>query len=137
MAEKGREINQTRGDVESGSIPPQERPDGEGMSQAVQCGRRHPGWRGERRISADQAMERLGHRARMDRPSGTEGEQRMVGLAPVGLVLKLAQVLGQLCSESRPEGNEPVLLELRLTDTEHAAVEVDILEFQPGDLSDT
>ena len=39
----------------------------------------------------------------------------MVGLAPVGLVLKLAQVLGQLCSESRPEGNEPVLAEIVLS----------------------
>ena len=137
MAEEGREVNQARGDVDSGSVPPQQRPHSEGMTQAMQPGRRHPRWWGECRVSGHYPVERLSNRARMDRASSTEGEQRRVGLASsAGFVLKLAQMLGQLCFEPRSEGDEPVFGELRLTDAEHAAIDVDILQLQPGDLSD-
>ena len=119
----------------SGAIPPQQRPDSNAVTQTVQLRCRYPGRWQECWMAPDEVAESVANRARVDRACAAKGEQWGLGVTSPGTVRHLDDVLGQLRPELRPGEDESVLGELRLTDTEHAAVEVDITKLKPGDLS--
>ena len=95
--------------------------------------RQAPG-RGTGTIQSSSAPIRQSQFTRAVRRITALSQSRQQGVASPGTMRDLCDVLGQLRPEPRPEGDESVLGELRLTDTEYAAVEVDIVELKPGDL---